>query len=73
MTTQINYSGEGGSYKTSSGGESIKKGQMNFQGGGASRTPKKGAQMNFKITANIKTKDDPGQGQKSGTGCNDGY
>jgi hypothetical protein len=73
MTTQINFHGSGGSYKTSKGGESISKGQVNFQGGGASRKSKKGPQMNFVISAGIKAKEDPGQGQKSGTGCNNGF
>ncbi len=75
MTTQINFSGDGGSYKTAKEGSTTAKPTKNFEGSGGSsyKGSRTSPQMNINVKAGIKTKEDPGQGQKSGTGCNGGY
>lgn len=57
-----------------SGGPYAKSGQTNFSGERATRkTSCCSPQVNFETKASIPVKNDPGQGQKSGTGCNNGY
>lgn len=76
MPTQMNFDKGPSSYGTSGNGATVQHAQSNFDGG---RTTKKGGtktgpQQNFpeKLSINVKTKTSH-FGEKSGTGCNNGY
>lgn len=78
MPTQINYQGDGGTYKTPDPcSPTVDHAQTNFDGG---RTTKKGGtndssrQKNLPIKASIGVKQPRSYfGEKSGTGQNNGY
>lgn len=76
MPTQMNFDKGPSSYKTAKEGTTPVKGPSpNFQGSGGSsyRSSRTSPQMNVNVKASIKTKEDPGQGQKAGTGSQGGY
>jgi ABC-type uncharacterized transport system involved in gliding motility auxiliary subunit len=75
MPTQMNYSPGGGKYRTAPECTTpAKSGQINYRGEPATRKSSRSRpQMNFSITADVKVKSDPGQGQRSGTGSQGGY
>ena len=77
-STQINFQGDGGSYKTAPMRNwPVGKGQVNFEGEGNTLkggTNRSRGQMNFEGKESIKVKTKESHfGERSGTGCNGGY
>lgn len=77
MPTQINYQGDGGTYKTPGNEATVDHAQVNFQGSGTTKKggTSKSRQMNFEGSQGV-----PGAktskshfGVKSGTGQRGGY
>lgn len=78
MTTQKNFEGPSSSYKTANARNwPVTKGQTNFEGEGNTKkggTNRSSPQMNFEGKASIDVKTKSSHfGEKSGTGCNNGY
>lgn len=75
MSTQMNW-GPSHPHETASKEAVVDHAQSNWDGG---RTTKKGGQnkskwqINFDVTMENPTMEDPGQGQKAGTGSQGGY